>query len=373
MLEAIITIVSLIFGFVAGWIVQTKFGNKEMQIRLEESGKRLDEEKARMEQIKSEMENTFKALAGDVLKGNTDEFLKLAGEKFHALSEASDKNLDEKKKLIDQNLQEMGSTLKGLSSQTIKLSERLTEAKTATDNLRMVLSSSQKRGQWGERMVEDILRFIGLHENINYAKQKTMETGERPDFTFFLPNEKMLNMDVKFPIAHYEKYVESEMEEVQKNEKNAFLSDVRGHIRTISKRGYINPGAGTLDYVLMFIPNEAIYGFINREDTNLVDYALENHILLCSPLTLYAVLSLIRQAANSFAMEQRAGEVLNLLNEFLEQWKKYLISMDKMGHRIDDAKKEFEHLTTVRSRMIERSLRKIELLNETQEQSLLEE
>ena len=74
-------------------------------------------------------------------------------------------------------------------------------------NHALKLSSSQKRGQWGERIVEDILNVIGLIEGINYTKQGVVESGERPDFTFKLPKEKIIYMDVKFPLAHYERYI----------------------------------------------------------------------------------------------------------------------------------------------------------------------
>ena len=123
------------------------------------------------------------------------------------------------------------------------LEDHLKTNKTETQNLRAttaklreILSSSQKRGQWGERMVEDILSFIGLMEDVNYKKQPTLESGERPDFTFILPKEKIINMDVKFPLAHYEKFIESDDQGVMENEKKDFLKDVRNHIKTISNR-----------------------------------------------------------------------------------------------------------------------------------------
>ena len=111
---------------------------------------------------------------------------------------------------------------------------------------------------------------------------------------------------------------------------------------------------------MLFIPNESIYGFINREDTELVDYALKNHVLLCSPLTLYAVLSLIHQAAQNFIMNERASEVMGLVGQFRNQWKKYVEQMDKMGRRIDSLAGDFQELVTTRTRQLEKPLDKIE-------------
>ena len=142
--------------------------------------------------------------------------------------------------------------------------------------------------------------------------------------------------------------------------KKDFLRDVKLHIKAIAGRAYINPGEGTLDYVLMFIPNESIYGFINQEDTQLIDYALEKKVLLCSPLTLYAMLSLIYQATRNFAMEEKATEVMNLLNAFRLQWDKYVEVMDKMGRSLETAQKDYDTMVGTRKNQLEKPLSKIE-------------
>ena len=241
---------------------------------------------------------------------------------------------------------------------SIDTSQKTTEALSEhTARLREILSSSQKRGQWGERMVEDILRFVGLMEKVNYTKQVQVESGQRPDYTFLLPQEKKLNMDVKFPLDHYERYLSVQDEEARTQAKKNFLQQLRTHVKTVSGREYINPAEGTLEYVMLFIPNESIYGFINREDSGLIDFALENRVLLCSPLTLYAVLSLIHQATRNFIMNERASEVMNLVSQFRNQWKKYIEQMDKLGRRIDGLSVDFHELVTTRTRSLERASR----------------
>ena len=110
----------------------------------------------------------------------------------------------------------------------------------------------------------------------------------------------------------------------------------------------------------MFIPNESIYGFINQEDTKLIDYALEKKVLLCSPLTLYAMLSLIYQATRNFAMEEKATEVMNLLNAFRLQWDKYVEVMDKMGRSLETAQKDYDTMVGTRKKQLEKPLSKIE-------------
>ena len=388
MFEAAIAATCIVLGIAIGWWLRSKSAGgeepgkisrleaelqfaRESEIRsrtnLENLETRFEQEKNRLEEIRREMENSFKAMAADIANANSRTFLEQAGDQFKSLRESSEKNLDEKKKLIDKSLLGMNEKLEFIHQQSTALKSSIDTSRQTTEvlsehtaRLREILSSSQKRGQWGERMVEDILRFVGLMEKVNYTKQATVESGQRPDFTFILPQEKRLNMDVKFPLVHYENYLSADGEEAQAREKTAFLRDVKNHIKSVCGREYINPAEGTLDYVMLFIPNESIYGFINREDTELVDFALENSVLLCSPLTLYAVLSLIHQATRNFIMNERASEVMLLVSQFRRQWIKYVEQMDKLGRRIDGLSDDFKELVTTRTRGLEKPLDKIE-------------
>jgi len=371
--EFIIILLSLTIGIIIGWVLKGQgqpAGSRDLQQEIN----RLTDEKARAEarleqldEVKKGMGAIFKSLASDIAKENRQDFLNLAGEKFKDMSKQADENLNKKKELIDQNLGDMKKTLKSLHDQSVKLtgnletsSQETQRLQESTSKLREILSSSQKRGQWGERMVEDILDFIGFMEDKNYIKQTQVESGEKPDYTFLLPKEKKLNMDVKFPLASYERYIHAELDEEREAQKKEFLKDVKNHIKAVAGREYVNPAEGTVDYVLLFIPNESIYGFINQEDTKLIDFALEKKVLLCSPLTLYAMLSLIYQATRNFAMEEKATEVMNLLDAFRMQWEKYVEVMDKLGRSLDTVRKDYDALVTTRKTQLEKPLTQIE-------------
>ena len=312
-----------------------------------------------------QLKDAFGNLSKEALDANLDSFLKLAESKFSDLVGKSDKELGKKKELIDSTLKEMKTDLKSLSDNTVALKSQMEESRKSvgelsntTSQLRQILSSSQARGQWGERMVEDILSFLGLIEGINYEKQ-SQEGSDRPDFKFNLPDGKHINMDVKFPLSHYENFLASENETEQEAEKKAFLKDVRNHVKEISGRSYIDPNAGTLDYVLMFIPNESIYSFLNQEDHDLIDFSLGKKILLCSPVTLYAILSLIRQAVSNFHMEEKAGEVQKLVITFREQWEKFTEKLDALGKTLGTVSTHFETLTGPRRNALEKPMDKI--------------
>ena len=340
--------------------------NATIHTRLEESKDRLVEEKKRLAEMKEQLQDSFKSLSQDVLRDSQKEFLRLADEKFKDQSKQNQSHLGEKEKLIQKSLENMDGRLKDIVKQSTELKTELETSKdetqrlrSTTETLQTLLASSQKRGQWGERLVEDILQYVGLQENINYTKQVTMEEGQRPDYTFKLPKSREINMDVKFPLAHYENYLQTTDTKVQDIEKKAFLQDVRKHLNEISKRGYIDTAKGTVDYAMMFIPNESIYGFINQEDPDFIGEALSKKIMLCSPITLYAVLSLLNQATANFMMEARASEIMNEVVKFQQQWDKFSEVMSKTEKNLDIAVRQFQDLMSTRTRALERPVNKI--------------
>ncbi|MEA3285931.1 MAG: DNA recombination protein RmuC [Candidatus Marinimicrobia bacterium] len=340
--------------------------NATINTRLEESKDRIEEEKKRLSEMREQLQDSFKSLSQDVLRDSQKEFLQLAESKFKDQAKQNSNQLGEKEKLIQRSLETMDGRLKDIVQRSTELKTELQTSKdetqrlrSTTETLQTLLASSQKRGQWGERLVEDILRYVGLQENINYTKQQTMDDGQRPDYTFKLPKDREINMDVKFPLAHYEKYLQTNDEQVMEIEKNAFLQDVRKHLNEISKRGYIDTAKGTVDYAMMFIPNESIYGFINQEDPDFIGEALSKKIMLCSPITLYAVLSLLNQATANFIVEQRASEIMNQVIKFQQQWDKFTDVMKKTEKNLDVAVRQFQELISTRSRALERPIGKI--------------
>ena len=346
-------LIFFLFGFSFGGMIVWYFRQKEVDV---------------IKKNQDQLEIIFGDLSNEALLNNQKKFLELAEDKFSSLIQKSDKQLVQKKELIDSALKEMKVDLKNLSDNTISLKSQMEESRKSvgdlsdtTTQLRQILSSSQARGQWGERMVEDILSFIGLTEGLNYKKQIQFGS-DRPDFTFFLPDKKILNMDVKFPLVHYEKYINSNLEIDKEKEKKAFLKDVRNRIKEVAKRSYIDPKEGTVDYVLLFIPNESIYSFLNQEDGELIDFSLQNKILLCSPITLYAILSLIRQAVSNFAMEEKASQMQKFVGVFRIQWEKFIGKLDSMEKTINALNNHYDELKGPRIRALEKPMDKINKL-----------
>lgn len=334
---------------------------------------------ADFEQLSGQFKDTFSAMSMEAFSKSIDEFRKAASETLALQTQAGEKDLEGKKGLIDQQLEAMNKELEKVAG-TIKEFDKGTENKfgqlsmqiknsveqtnklqETTAQLRSALSNTTTRGQWGERMAEDVLRTAGFIEGINYDKQKSLDSNQgKPDFTFYLPQNLKVNMDVKFPLDNYLNYLNADNALEKDAFKTKFLKDVKQRVKEVTTRDYINPEDKTVDYMLVFIPNEQIYGFINENDMSLLDEALRNKVVLCSPITLYAILAVIRQAIDNFKMEQAADKILNLLAQFQSQWGKFTDSMEKVGRRINDAQKEYNNLSTTRLNQLERPLRQIE-------------
>lgn len=332
-----------------------------------------------LEALMGRVRDSFGALSQDALKASTGELLKLARENLDGRIHLGEKDLETKKQLIDQNLSAMKTDVQKMQElvsrfeterarQYGELDTQLKSAARETSrlqetagHLREALVSTKARGQWGERMAEDVLRLAGFVEGVNYIRQKVLEmAASRPDYTFWLPQGLKVNMDVKFPLNSYLRFLETDNEAAREGHKTQFLRDVRNRIREVTTRDYINPEEKTLDYVLVFIPNEQVYAFINENDPGLMDEALKNKVILCSPFTLFAILAIIRQSLDNFSMEKTAGEILGLVKNFKKEWEKFAEAMAKMGEKLDGAREEFRKMTTTRHDKLDKSIQKIE-------------
>jgi DNA recombination protein RmuC len=305
--------------------------------------------------------------------------------------QATTAELESKKDVIDARLEQvrsevadglgkltaMVSTLATTSSekfgqvdQSLRSHAEITQALSESARaLKEAMASPSARGQWGERMAEDVLRLAGFVENVNYRKQTQLDgaTG-RPDFTFPLPKGHELYMDVKFPMAAYLRYLEAGSQAERQAHRAEFLRDVRARVRELARRDYAAASAKqSVDYVLLFLPNEQLTGFIHEHDPALIDDALNQRVVMCSPLTLFAFLGVIRQAYDNFVLEQTSDQILGLIGKFAGQWEKYNEQLGKVKGKFDQLDREFDQLVGTRKRQLDKPLLELERIRRERE------
>ncbi|NQW68565.1 MAG: DNA recombination protein RmuC [Acidimicrobiaceae bacterium] len=288
---------------------------------------------------------TLRDLA-DQNKDDRQDVISTAARQVGEAIDTTKKQIDEKmgrleteiSKLREANSEKFGnvdSAVAGLAQQTQALNK--------------VLSSSQGRGNWGEKMLVDILMQAGFERGINYEMQEKLEGGGKPDFTFHLPPDRVLYLDSKFPMENYLKYFEAQDDNTRKIMKDAFIENVEDRVKELQDRDYVQQSnANALDYVLLFIPNEGVLGFIQQHKPSLIDEAVAKRVVLCSPLTLYAFLGVVRQATASFAMEKNANEVLRLLTNFGKAWGSYVKNLKEISGHFEKMQKKLKAVTTGR-------------------------
>jgi DNA recombination protein RmuC len=368
-----------VFGAAVVLIIQLVKKREAREIARELVSETEAEKLKDLEVFLGRVKDSLGSMSLDALKKTSEEFLKLAESKLGQHTQSGEKELEGKKKLIDHTLEAMRGDLQKmqdavtaferdrvqkygeLSAHLRTAAEQTAKLQDTANHLRQALVSTKARGLWGERMAEDVLQLAGFIEGVNYLKQKALEgSGSRPDFTFQLPQGRKVNMDVKFPMNSYLRYLETENDMERDVQKGQFLKDVRARIKEVTTRDYINPEDETLDYVLVFIPNEQVYAFINQNDPSIIDEALRNKVILCSPFTLFAILAIIRQAMENFSTAKAANDMLRLMGGFNKEWEKFVESMDRMGRKIEDARDEYQKLSTTRRNKLERPLQKLE-------------
>ncbi len=293
-------------------------------------------------------------------------------QKWDGVTSKMNDELSGLRKLVTDLQKERAAQHAGLTENLLKTGQQQDLLIRSTRKLNDILINRQARGQWGERMADDILRAAGMLEGVNYYKQKTTTSGTRPDFTFPLPDGRQLNMDVKFPLEAYARYMNTSSDLERKKALKDFGVAVKGHVKALARReDYMDP-TGTVGYVLMFIPNDGVYAFIHEHHQDAFDQALERRVVICSPSTLFAMLALIRQAIDTLAIERSSQEILEHLSTFADQWSRYVKQYDKVEGHLRRLNSAFNDLSTTRRNQLERQLDRIEELKNHAGQATLE-
>jgi len=264
---------------------------------------------------------------------------------------------DEIRVLEQDRTQKFGQLTNALDQHRLQTEQlRLTAEQLAT-----VLSNNQTRGGWGERIIEDLMIANGLVEGIHYLKQQTQIEGNlRPDVTLLLPNKRFVPVDVKFPYAALQKMALTKDEGAKAAYLKQFTSDVKNQIDKVSQ--YIDPANNTLDYAILFVPNEMVFSYINQKLPDLVDSALAKRVLLVSPFTFLIVARTIMESYRNFMLSDKLRDVVKSVDEFVSEWDKFKEKFGKYGRSLDTLKFDYDDLMGTRVRQMEKRIDKISLL-----------
>lgn len=331
------------------------------------------------QKISEEIANSLNQLFPEVLKNANQQLITLADQKIgtdlnnkkQAIEELVKRALTEieknNKKMEEVEINRTGS----FSTLTEKLEEQkllTNQLKITTEGLKNVLSNNQLRGQFGEQVAEDLLRMSGFVSGVSYDKQVSGDSS-RPDFTVYMPDGMKVNVDSKFPYQNLVKMSESDNKEEKERFKKLFEQDIKSKIKEVTSREYINPEENTVDFVILFIPNEMIFSFIYDRFPHIWQEAMGKKVILAGPFSFTAILRMVHQAYDNFRYQKNVANIIGYIKKFSEEFDNYSKGFKDLGTRIEALQKQYTAVDTTRTKQLVKIVNKIK----TEETGNLEE
>lgn len=276
------------------------------------------------------------------------------------------KNISDQLTTVEKDRIGTFTNLRDAIENNVKLTKELSDT---TEGLKRVLSNNQQRGAFGEKVAEDLLKMSGFVIGTDYTRQES--TGEaRPDFTLYLPDKTKINIDSKFPYANIVKMSESSNAEQKVQFKKLFEQDIKKKINDVTTRNYINPEDNTVDFVILFIPNEMIFSFIYESFPDVWQDALNRKVVMTGPFSFTAILRMVKQAYENFRFQKNVTGIITQIKIFGSEFEKYNEEFVKIGDRIDGLHKQYDEVNNTRAKKLQKVVDKINIEDKSKAPSL---
>jgi len=308
-------------------------------------------------------------------------FLRDAQDKLSStFAELAGKTLDEKAQIFEKNMQashtqsrsDIEVMLKPLSDRVIEFRQRLdtvygeeakersallgavTELKTLNQDMAAqaaaltgaLKGSSKVRGDWGELMLENVLRGSGLEEGKHYSRQVSTsdESGDRlqPDIVVRLPDKRLIVVDSKVNLVAWQEAMNAETPEAHQEALRRHSVALRQHIRELGDKNYPKAiGENALEMTIAFVPIEGALSAALGFDSSLQTDAFDRKVVFASPNTLMAVLRVVERLWTRDKIQRQAAEIGDVGGRLLDSLTNFLAEFDSVGKRLNDASKAF--------------------------------
>ena len=362
-------IIGLVIGILLGagvvyFLISTSHGKTKQKLagveaKYEAELKAADDKLKLLEEARDSLKDSFKALSADALSKNNESFIKLAEENLKKHQQSAKDDLEKRQQAITKTVEPVSQTLKAFSDRVNKIEERRIESEggikkelqklsemhlrldQSTSSLVQALRAPQVRGQWGEMHLRRTVEMAGMINYCDFEEQSSVETEEgqrqRPDMLIRLPNERRVVVDSKVPIAAYLDALETDSTEVQSERMQAHARHLRTHIKDLSTKAYWSQFENAPEFVVLFVPNEAIFSAALEEDPSLIELGVENKVILATPTTLIALLKAVAYGWQQEAITREAKEIASLGKEIYDRLSVVIGHFVKLGKSIDQS------------------------------------
>lgn len=326
----------------------------ELQAMLQSKDDQLKLQQAELLNTREQLNKDFQVLANQILEEKTARFTDANRVNMEMILKPLGEKLAEFKTKVEE-------TYDKESKQRFSLEERIRELVTLNQqisedatNLTKALKGNNKiQGNWGEMILESILEKSGLKKGEAYFSQDilTNEDGKRifndqnkslqPDIVVVYPGERKIVIDSKVSLNGYVKYVEAQTDEVRISAEKEHIASVKKHIDELSSKAY-QDYIESLDFVMMFIPNEPAYILAMQLDSSIWDYAYRKRILLISPTNLIASLKVVADLWKREYQSRNALEIAKRGAILYDKFAGFVDTLQDVGKNIDRTQKSYE-------------------------------
>ena len=304
------------------------------------------------------LKEQFKALAADVLKGNNEQFLEVADQRFRRSQQANVEELAKREASVKQLVEPMKIALDEVKRQTAEADKaRAMSQAQMTEQVRQMLASSDKldrkttdfintlrrsdvRGNWGEVQLRRVVELSGMVNHVDFVEQENVTTDDgrlRPDMIVRLAGGKNIVVDSKVALVALIEAFETDDEEVRAERLQAHARHVKKHIDDLASKRYWSKFDATPEFVVMFVPSEAFYQAALEQDATLQEYAFTKNVVIATPTTLVAMLRTVAHAWKEDALAKNAQLVLTAGRELFDRFVKMGERLNKVGRALDSA------------------------------------
>ena len=297
------------------------------------------------------LREAFQSLAADALNSNRRAFLDLARASFEGFQKEAALQFDSRQKAIDGLVQPIADTLKKVDVKLVeaerervdayaRLAERMSALGSSADSLSRALRTPAVRGRWGEMQLRRVVEIAGMLHRCDFDQQPPLQGDNgrlRPDLIVHLPGGRQVVVDAKSPLEAFLDAQESPDEEERVARLQAHARQVRDHMDRLGNKAYWDALATSPEFVVMFLPGETLFSAALQHDVGLIEYGLNQRVLLASPITLIALLTTIAHSWRQEALTENFREVAALGKDLYDRLATFAGHLNDVRKKLDGA------------------------------------